>query len=335
MKTCSHTSPLWIRLKTPALEGIVETQCRSAGSRIRSASLNGNRIWLSGSSGHQRPKVKRHQDAEPQRLRSRMSEMDGPTVTGVSVLESDNSLHQKEKGPVIGGLRLRSAPGACVLFAGVLLLVGIGVAVGGYWPHRNRRPVPHHAPSGRTPSEKLKLVGPIIMGVGLFIFICANTLLYENRDHRLKQASQKNDTLGGRRNSEGCSQPETNTNTHTLALSELNIHCLQGGIAVPALKCSSPSSASLNSSQMNFDLAESRDAVMLIPPVMKLNNCLTKCPDAPPLLQHLPAHGEKDQCKRAGPIITGHSSLSLTRESGEEMSTGQCGPIKYTQTVDK
>lgn len=265
---------------------------------------------------------------------SRMSEMDGPTVTGVSVLESHNSLHQKDKGPMIGGLRLRSAPGACVLFAGVLLLVGIGVAIGGYWPHRNRRPAAHHAPSGRTPSEKLKLVGPIIMGVGLFVFICASTLLYENRDHRLKQASQRNDTLEGRRNSKSCSQPETNTNTHTLALSELNIHCLQGGIAVPALKCSSPSSASLNSSQMEFDLANSRDAIMLIPPVIKLNNCLERGPDAPSLLQHL-SHGERGQCKGAELIITECPGSSLMRESGMEIGMGQCGPLKYTQTMDE
>ncbi|GAA6098856.1 uncharacterized protein LOC113659507 [Tachysurus ichikawai] len=259
--------------------------------------------------------------------------MDGPTVTGVNGLESDNSLHEKDKAPVIGGLRLRSAPGACVLFAGVLLLVGIGVAIGGYWPHRNRRQVLNHASSGRTPTEKLKLVGPIIMGVGLFIFICANTLLYENRDHRLKQASQKNDTLEGRRNSKSCSQPETNTSTHTLALSELNIHCLQGGLAVSALNRSSSSSASLNSSQVNFGLADSRDAVMLIPPVFKLNNCLIKCLDTPPLLQQVLDHGEKVQCKMAGPVITEH--LALTRETRAEMNKGQSGPIKYTQTVDK
>ncbi|XP_046689452.1 transmembrane protein 200A [Silurus meridionalis] len=257
-----------------------------------------------------------------------MSEMDGPTVTGVSVMESDNSLHQKDKGPVIGGLRLRSAPGACVLFAGVLLLVGIGVAVSGYWPHRHRRPVPYHAPSGRTPSEKLKLVGPIIMGVGLFIFICANTLLYENRDHRLKQARQKNYSLKERRNSKNCSEPETITNTNTLAFSELNIHCLHEGDAASALKCFSPSSASLNSSQMNFDLPESTDAVMLIPPVIKLNSCLIRCPNAPSLLQHLPDYGEMGQCKRAGQIITEHSGLSLT-------STGECEPLQYTQTGDK
>lgn len=31
-------------------------------------------------------------------------------------------------------------------------------------------------------SERMKLLGPVIMGVGLFILICANTVLYENRD---------------------------------------------------------------------------------------------------------------------------------------------------------
>lgn len=247
--------------------------------------------------------------------------MAGPTVTSVSGLDSDDSLHQKDKGPVISGLRLRSAPGACLLFAGVLLLVGIGVAIGGYWPHRSRRPVPHHAPSGRTPSEKLKLVGPVIMGVGLFIFICANTLLYENRD-RLKQASQKNDMLEERRNSKRCSQPETNTNT--LTLSELNIHCLQEGIPVPGFK-SSASSASFNSSQINFGLADSKDAVMLIPPINKLNSCLIKCPDDPSLLQQVPAHGEKSQCKRVETIITEHSSLSLARKTWANMNMGQCG----------
>lgn len=256
--------------------------------------------------------------------------MDGPTVTGVSVSASNNSLRQKDKGPVIGGLHLRSAPGACVLFAGVLLLVGIGVAVSGYWPYRNRRPVQQHTSSGRTPSEKLKLVGPIIMGVGLFIFICASTLLYENRDHRLGQVSPKNYTVEGRRRSKSCSQPETKTNTHTLALSELNIHCLQEENTASAHKCSFPFSASLNSSQMNFDLADSRDAIMLIPPVIKLNNCLIRGSDAPPLLQHLPAHDKRGQCKYARPIITEHSNSSLMRESRAEISMELCGPLKYT-----
>uniref|UniRef100_A0A674HLH9 Transmembrane protein 200B n=1 Tax=Taeniopygia guttata TaxID=59729 RepID=A0A674HLH9_TAEGU len=40
-------------------------------------------------------------------------------------------------------------------------------------------------------SEKLKLIGPVIMGIGLFIFICANTMLYENRDMETRQLMQK------------------------------------------------------------------------------------------------------------------------------------------------
>ena len=68
----------------------------------------------------------------------------------------------------------------------------------GYWPHRAGVPGPRAANSsapplselrregrgaGRAhgPHERLRLLGPVVMGVGLFVFICANTLLYENR----------------------------------------------------------------------------------------------------------------------------------------------------------
>ncbi|XP_017559367.2 transmembrane protein 200A [Pygocentrus nattereri] len=228
-----------------------------------------------------------------------MSE-DESTVKGVSGLESDTSVPQENPGPVVGRLRLRSAPGACVLFAGVLLLVGIGVAVGGYWPHRTRRPVSHHPPTGRTPAEKLKLVGPIIMGVGLFIFICANTLLYENRDrdwdrHRRRNTGSKENSLPTQSEKYGDTssvrylQPETSLNRDSLVLSDFNIYCLQEGMTIPTLKCSSPSSDSCNSSQVNFDLdkqsppTDGRGVVTLTLPVIKLNNCLISCPEAPPL----------------------------------------------------
>lgn len=43
---------------------------------------------------------------------------------------------------------------------------------------------------GSTHIERMKLAGPVVMGVGLFIFICAATLLYENRDREvLRQES--------------------------------------------------------------------------------------------------------------------------------------------------
>uniref|UniRef100_A0ACB8FRC7 Uncharacterized protein n=2 Tax=Sphaerodactylus townsendi TaxID=933632 RepID=A0ACB8FRC7_9SAUR len=92
-----------------------------------------------------------------------------------------------------------------------VVLVGMTIAVIGYWPHRG----PPGTRSGSRPgnsstaddlkkevkisphprlflySEKLKLIGPVIMGIGLFIFICANTMLYENRDMETRLLMQR------------------------------------------------------------------------------------------------------------------------------------------------
>ncbi|XP_054027021.1 transmembrane protein 200B [Dryobates pubescens] len=108
---------------------------------------------------------------------------------------------------VKGQLRMRSPSGAFVMVGISVVLVGMTIAVVGYWPHRGagvsgastgnsstsgdvrrevapaRSQVPH--------SEKLKLIGPVIMGIGLFIFICANTMLYENRDMETRRLMQK------------------------------------------------------------------------------------------------------------------------------------------------
>ncbi|NXU16781.1 T200B protein, partial [Pardalotus punctatus] len=108
--------------------------------------------------------------------------------------------------PVKGQLRMRSPAGAFVMVGISVVLVGMTIAVVGYWPHRGhggtrasaentsiagdvRREVAagRHVPH----SEKLKLIGPVIMGIGLFIFICANTMLYENRDMETRQLMQK------------------------------------------------------------------------------------------------------------------------------------------------
>ncbi|NXO40801.1 T200B protein, partial [Locustella ochotensis] len=105
-----------------------------------------------------------------------------------------------------GQLRMRSPAGAFVMVGVSVVLVGMTIAVVGYWPHRGhggtgasagnasvagdvRREVAagRHVPH----SEKLKLIGPVIMGIGLFIFICANTMLYENRDMETRQLMQK------------------------------------------------------------------------------------------------------------------------------------------------
>ncbi|KAM6313884.1 transmembrane protein 200B [Podargus strigoides] len=110
------------------------------------------------------------------------------------------------EAPVKGQLRMRSPSGAFVVVGISVVLVGMTIAVVGYWPHRGaggsgagtgnasiagdmRREVAagRHVPH----SEKLKLIGPVIMGIGLFIFICANTMLYENRDMETRRLMQK------------------------------------------------------------------------------------------------------------------------------------------------
>lgn len=87
-----------------------------------------------------------------------------------------------------------------------VVLVGMTIAVVGYWPHRGpggtgasvgntsiAGDVRREAAAGRHAphNEKLKLIGPVIMGIGLFIFICANTMLYENRDMETRRLMQK------------------------------------------------------------------------------------------------------------------------------------------------
>ncbi|KAM6239683.1 transmembrane protein 200B [Porphyrio hochstetteri] len=108
--------------------------------------------------------------------------------------------------PVKGQLRMRSPSGAFVMVGISVVLVGMTIAVVGYWPHRG--PGSTGAGAGNTSitgdmrrevatgrhvphSEKLKLIGPVIMGIGLFIFICANTMLYENRDMETRRLMQK------------------------------------------------------------------------------------------------------------------------------------------------
>ncbi|XP_069576765.1 transmembrane protein 200A [Brachyistius frenatus] len=112
---------------------------------------------------------------------------------------------KKKDGVIQGKLRIRSMPGAFLVLGVVVVVVGTALAVAGYWPYRLSRSsllgaaegenISESQPSGWSlgtkgllstasliHSERMKLLGPVIMGVGLFILICANTVLYENRD---------------------------------------------------------------------------------------------------------------------------------------------------------
>ncbi|XP_038827861.1 transmembrane protein 200A-like [Salvelinus namaycush] len=105
---------------------------------------------------------------------------------------------RKKEGLIRGELRIRSMPGAFLVLGVIVVVVGTALAVAGYWPYRTQRSQllgVGQQGSGSVdgaggvrgggvsePHERMKLLGPVIMGVGLFILICANTVLYENRD---------------------------------------------------------------------------------------------------------------------------------------------------------
>ncbi|KAM9340556.1 transmembrane protein 200A [Symphorus nematophorus] len=112
---------------------------------------------------------------------------------------------KKKDGVIQGKLRIRSMPGAFLVLGVIVVVVGTALAVAGYWPYRISRSsilgaaegdgISESQTSGWSlgtkgllstasliHSERMKLLGPVIMGVGLFILICANTVLYENRD---------------------------------------------------------------------------------------------------------------------------------------------------------
>lgn len=86
-------------------------------------------------------------------------------------------------------LPLASAPGWWLLLGVMVVLVGMSVAVAGY-VSAEPKPVGRR---GTTPVDRMKLAGPVVMGVGLFIFICAATLLYENRDREVCRREKPDD----------------------------------------------------------------------------------------------------------------------------------------------
>ncbi|NXW32532.1 T200C protein, partial [Phaetusa simplex] len=162
---------------------------------------------------------------------------------------------KKRKNDVVvvkGKLKLCSLSGLIALCGILVLLVGIALAVVGYWPKPNQvyregsfsggrqlapqggtsknrsrtqegahagihpespprantsttattQGSPQSLPTSSSPqasvgflfrlfssylhSDKLKVLGPLIMGIGIFLFICANAVLHENRDKKTK-----------------------------------------------------------------------------------------------------------------------------------------------------
>uniref|UniRef100_A0AAY4BHZ1 Transmembrane protein 200C n=1 Tax=Denticeps clupeoides TaxID=299321 RepID=A0AAY4BHZ1_9TELE len=121
---------------------------------------------------------------------------------------------KKRKNDVVvvkGKLNLCSPSGLVAAVGILILLVGVAMAMVGYWPKDN--PVyPEIDLTGKNQSvncttakpssqsmgffsnllarylnsDRLKVFGPLVMGIGIFLFICANAVLHENRDKKTK-----------------------------------------------------------------------------------------------------------------------------------------------------
>uniref|UniRef100_A0A1A7XSK8 Transmembrane protein 200C n=1 Tax=Iconisemion striatum TaxID=60296 RepID=A0A1A7XSK8_9TELE len=153
---------------------------------------------------------------------------------------------KRKKNDVVivkGKLNLCSPAGLVAAVGVVILMVGISMAVLGYWPSQNQQeyqerrrngafhnsrmsysrspPVSSNLTHEKSPlsqtdvfnqshsnssvpdpsphcgflcdfldnylySDNLKVFGPLVMGIGIFLFICANAVLHENRDKKTK-----------------------------------------------------------------------------------------------------------------------------------------------------
>ncbi|CAG05313.1 unnamed protein product, partial [Tetraodon nigroviridis] len=103
-------------------------------------------------------------------------------------------------------LKLVSVSGLVAALGVLVLLVGMAMAALGYWPRGGLffpggggwSPGGANGTSQRGPglltrllnrylhSDRLKVLGPLVMGTGIFLFICANAVLHETRDKKTK-----------------------------------------------------------------------------------------------------------------------------------------------------
>uniref|UniRef100_A0A8C1FMW9 Transmembrane protein 200C n=1 Tax=Cyprinus carpio carpio TaxID=630221 RepID=A0A8C1FMW9_CYPCA len=92
---------------------------------------------------------------------------------------------KKRKNEVVvvkGKLKLCSVSGLVAAIGILVLLVGVSMAVLGYWPKETFSAFINRY----LYSDKMKVFGPLIMGIGIFLFICGNAVLHENRDKKTK-----------------------------------------------------------------------------------------------------------------------------------------------------
>lgn len=129
---------------------------------------------------------------------------------------------KKRKNDVVvvkGKVKLCSVSGLVAALGILILLFGIAMAVLGYWPRERTDTATRRAKqanltsndtsevsseladrnsssrslgffqslfAGYLYSDNLKVFGPLVMGIGIFLFICANAVLHEDRDKKTK-----------------------------------------------------------------------------------------------------------------------------------------------------
>uniref|UniRef100_A0A3B3BR64 Transmembrane protein 200C n=1 Tax=Oryzias melastigma TaxID=30732 RepID=A0A3B3BR64_ORYME len=98
---------------------------------------------------------------------------------------------------VKGRVKLCSVSGLVAALGVLVLFVGVCMAALGYWPQDGLCNSNTHllrrfflfcscCLCRYLYSDWLKVFGPLIMGIGIFLFICANAVLHENRDKKTK-----------------------------------------------------------------------------------------------------------------------------------------------------
>ncbi|XP_016333783.1 transmembrane protein 200A-like [Sinocyclocheilus anshuiensis] len=126
---------------------------------------------------------------------------------------------KKRKNDVVvvkGKVKLCSVSGLVAVLGLLILMIGVAITVLGYWPRANNEKfmrrikeenltsnnelVKSNEPDGANASsgffkslfagylysDDLKVFGPLVMGIGIFLFICANAVLHEDRDQKTK-----------------------------------------------------------------------------------------------------------------------------------------------------
>ncbi|XP_066468303.1 transmembrane protein 200A [Tiliqua scincoides] len=129
-------------------------------------------------------------------------------LTAPPATEEQKPVKRRPRTDVVvvqGKIRLYSPSGFFLVLGVLISFLGIAMAILGYWPQKNPFLEPEETLAlnetqvirredgfvirfleQHLHSDKMKMLGPFTMGIGIFIFICANAMLHENRDKETK-----------------------------------------------------------------------------------------------------------------------------------------------------